>query len=63
MHGRNYIGGRWVDTPGGGMFESRNPANTEEVLGSFPMSHREEADQAVASAKERGWWRKRQASP
>ncbi len=52
MQGRNYIGGRWVDARGGGMFESRNPANTEEVLGSFPMSHRGEADQAVASAKE-----------
>ncbi|MEE9539638.1 MAG: aldehyde dehydrogenase family protein, partial [candidate division NC10 bacterium] len=51
MQGRNYIGGRWVDARGGGMFESRNPANTEEVLGSFPMSHRDEAERAVASAK------------
>lgn len=57
MQGKNYIGGRWVDGRGGGMFESRNPANIAEVLGTFPMSHREEAEEAVASAKEAfpGW--------
>ncbi len=57
MGGKNYIGGKWVDGQGGGVFASRNPANTEEILGTFPVSHRAEAEQAVASAKEAfpGW--------
>ena len=52
MRGKNYIGGKWVDAQGGRQYESRNPANTGEVLGTVPLSHREEALQAVASAKE-----------
>ena len=57
MQGKNYIGGRWIDARGGGTFESRNPANIGEVLGTFPMSHREESGGAVAAAKEAfaGW--------
>ena len=57
MQGKNYIGGRWTDARGGALFESRNPANVEETLGTFPMSHREESAAAVAAAQEAftGW--------
>ncbi len=52
MRGKNYIGGKWVDAQGGRKYESRNPARTDEVLGAVPLSSSEEAEQAVASAKE-----------
>jgi len=52
VQGKNYIAGKWVSAKGGSEYESRNPAQTGEVLGRVPLSHREDAEQAVASAKE-----------
>ncbi|MFQ5656047.1 MAG: aldehyde dehydrogenase family protein [Candidatus Methylomirabilales bacterium] len=52
MRGKNYIGGRWLDAHGGTVYESRNPAKTDEIIGTVPMSHPEEAEKAVAAAKE-----------
>ncbi len=49
---RNYIGGRWVPSSNGETFPSINPANTEEVLGHFPRSPREDATAAVDAASE-----------
>jgi alpha-ketoglutaric semialdehyde dehydrogenase len=48
---RNYIGGKWVPAGSGESFESRNPANHDEVLGSFPRSKAEDVDAAVDAAK------------
>src|ERR671927_741195 len=48
---KNFIGGEWVEAAGGETFESRSPA-TGETLGVFPKSGPEDADRAVAAAKE-----------
>jgi len=34
----NYIGGDWVPARSGKTFESLNPANREDVVGTFPRS-------------------------
>jgi alpha-ketoglutaric semialdehyde dehydrogenase len=48
---RNYIGGKWVPASSGETFESRNPADRDELIGSFPRSGAEDADAAVDAAK------------
>ncbi|HUL32368.1 MAG TPA: aldehyde dehydrogenase family protein [Candidatus Eisenbacteria bacterium] len=48
----NYINGEWVAARSGKALENRNPANTDEVIGIFPLSSREDVDSAVDSAKE-----------
>ncbi len=48
----NYIGGKWVQAQSGETFESRNPANWEEVTGIFPNSGPEDVDAAVRAARE-----------
>ena len=54
---QNYIGGEWVAPKSGKTIENRNPANTDEVIGVFPLSAREDVDAAVAAAKAayKGW--------
>lgn len=48
----NYRGGKFhCGRCSGQIFESRNPANPDEVLGSFPVSDAAEVDKAVAAAK------------
>jgi aldehyde dehydrogenase (NAD+) len=56
--GHNYIGGHWLPV-NGALFESRNPARVEEVVGSFPASNAEQANRAVAAARAAypGWRR------
>ena len=53
----NYIGGRWQQPQSGHTFEDRNPANCDDLLGSFPESTAADALAAVAAAKEayRSW--------
>jgi aldehyde dehydrogenase (NAD+) len=48
---QNYIDGRWLDAKSGKTFENRNPANWDEVIGTFPLSSKEEVDQAVKAAR------------
>src|SRR3989440_4176830 len=48
---RNFINGRWVESPATRTSERRNPANLEEVIGFTPLSTREEAREAVAAAR------------
>lgn len=48
---QNYINGRWVDATSGRTFENRNPANWDEVLGIFPLSGKEDVDEAVKAAR------------
>jgi aldehyde dehydrogenase (NAD+) len=54
---RNYIGGEWVPAASGRTFEDRNPADRDEVLGTFPRSDAADVDRAVAAAREayRSW--------
>ncbi len=48
---QNYINGNWVDAKSGKTFENRNPANWDEVLGTFPLSRKEDVDEAVKAAR------------
>ncbi|MBD2301489.1 aldehyde dehydrogenase family protein [Nostoc sp. FACHB-190] len=54
---RNYINGQWVDATTGNVLESYNPALVSEVVATFPRSHTEDVDKAVAAAREayRSW--------
>src|SRR5918996_1322127 len=47
---RNYVGGNWSEASSGQRFESRNPANRDEVLGTFPRSTAEDVDRAARDA-------------
>jgi aldehyde dehydrogenase (NAD+) len=47
----NYIGGRWRPSVSGDWFENRNPANTKDVIGRFPLSVKEDVDAAVEAAR------------
>jgi aldehyde dehydrogenase (NAD+) len=51
MKFQNYIDGKWTDSKTGRTFENRNPANWSEVIGTFPLSNREDVDQAVKAAR------------
>lgn len=55
---KNFIGGKWVEPLGGEYFENRNPADTSDIIGLFPLSGPEDVEQAVQSAQ-RGFeqWR------
>ena len=59
MEGKNYIHGAFVEGTSGEIFESRNPANTDEVLGTFPLSSETDVHNAVSTAKAAydGWRR------
>ena len=43
---KNLIGGEWVDAANGATFENRNPADADDVIGSFPLAT--EADTLAA---------------
>ncbi len=49
---QNFIGGKWVDALSGETFENRNPANWNELIGTFPSSGKADVDAAVKSARE-----------
>jgi len=49
---KNFINGEWVAPRSGKTLENRNPANTDELIGIFPLSSREDVDVAVSAAKE-----------
>jgi aldehyde dehydrogenase (NAD+) len=54
----NFIAGQWAAPESGASFENRNPADTRDLIGNFPLSNAHDVDTAVASAK-RGFeiWR------
>ena len=56
---QNFIAGEWVAPANGAHFENRNPADTRDLIGHFPLSTKADVDRAVASAQ-RGFelWRK-----
>src|SRR6185437_1237984 len=51
------IGGRWVDSHSRQTFENRNPADTSDLVGTFPSSNARDVDDAVKAAREafRSW--------
>ena len=48
---QNFINGKWIDAKSGQVFEDRNPANWNEVVGTFPKSGKEDVDDAVKAAR------------
>ena len=49
---QNFIDGKWVPPKNAQCHENRNPANTNEVIGQFPLSSQEDIDAAVSAARE-----------
>src|SRR5438045_9180065 len=47
---RNYIDGQWVATASGKTFENRNPANREDLVGTFQESDASDVSAAVDAA-------------
>ncbi len=48
---KNFIGGKWTDASSGQVFENRNPARWDEVIGTFPKSSKADVDLAVRAAR------------
>ncbi len=48
---KNFINGEWVEARRGSTFETRNPADTGELIGIFPSSSAEDVNDAVDAAK------------
>src|SRR4029078_8165359 len=48
---QNSIGGAWSAPAGGEYFENRNPADTRDLIGRFPLSSAADVDRDVASGQ------------
>ncbi len=55
---KNFIAGEWVPASSGESFDNVNPADSNDIIGTFPLSTSEDVARAVESAK-RGFaeWR------
>ena len=49
---QNFINGEWVAAKSGQTHLNRNPANTDEIIGEFPLSSEADVDAAVSAARE-----------
>jgi len=49
---KNFINGEWVESRSGQVYENRNPANTDELVGMFVSSNAEDVNAAVDAAKQ-----------
>jgi alpha-ketoglutaric semialdehyde dehydrogenase len=47
----NYIGGEWVASESGEMFENINPADSNDIVGRFPLSTSDDVNAAVNAAQ------------
>ena len=50
MNFSNFIDGRWVPSATARTFENRNPANTDDLIGTFPDSTVADAELAIDAA-------------
>jgi alpha-ketoglutaric semialdehyde dehydrogenase len=48
---QNFIGGQWCDAISGETRENRNPADTNDLIGLWPSSGKDDVQRAVESAK------------
>jgi aldehyde dehydrogenase (NAD+) len=48
----NYINGQWIKPKSGEYYENINPADSEDIIGRFPLSDTEDVSEAVLSAHE-----------
>ena len=49
---QNFVNGEWVAAKSGQTHLNRNPANTDEIIGEFPLSSEADVDAAVSAARE-----------
>jgi aldehyde dehydrogenase (NAD+) len=49
---QNYIDGAWVPSASGQLFEDRNPANRDDLIGLFPKSNERDVADAVEAARQ-----------
>jgi acyl-CoA reductase-like NAD-dependent aldehyde dehydrogenase len=49
---KNYVGGEWRESVSGETYEKRNPWRPSEVTGLYPASDSEDAQAAIAAARE-----------
>src|SRR5215469_14386513 len=49
---KNFINGEWVAPHGGKSHLNHNPANTDEIIGEFPLSSESDVEAAVSAARE-----------
>jgi aldehyde dehydrogenase (NAD+) len=47
----NFIDGSWVPSVSGDVFENRNPANTDDLIGVFQKSTRGDVERAIEAAR------------
>jgi acyl-CoA reductase-like NAD-dependent aldehyde dehydrogenase len=47
----NFIDGEWVPSVSGDVFENRNPANTDDLIGVFQKSTRDDVKRAIDAAR------------
>src|SRR2546423_7806012 len=47
----NYIGGKWIQSESGEGFENINPADTQDIIGRFPLSTSDDVNAAVNAAQ------------
>jgi aldehyde dehydrogenase (NAD+) len=48
---RHFIAGEWCDSTSGATFESHNPADTRDVIGSFQQGNAADAAMAIKAAE------------
>lgn len=48
---KNFIDGKYVSADSGKTYENRNPANQDDLIGTFPLSDKTDIEKAVAAAK------------
>jgi aldehyde dehydrogenase (NAD+) len=48
----NFIGGKWVPSASGELFENRNPADSDELIGLFQKSDARDVEQAIDAARQ-----------
>ena len=48
---QNYVDGAWADSSSGELFENRNPANRDDLIGLFPKSNQQDVIDAVDAAR------------
>src|SRR3954468_15484218 len=46
----NYVNGEWIPSSSGQVFENRNPANSDDLVGEFQQSNAADVDAAIAAA-------------
>ena len=49
---KNFIDGEWVAPSGNRTHLNHNPANTDELIGEFPLSSQSDVDAAVSAARQ-----------